>query len=101
MRNEHPYALIDNAEEKQYEFQIGAFIPRIEYIKVNNTIYLTHTEVPEKLRSRGIGSELVAQVLHRIEQKNLSLIPLCPFVALYIKQHPEWRKLVMKGITIT
>tara|TARA_R110000868_G_scaffold54979_1_gene171235 strand:- start:780 stop:944 length:165 start_codon:yes stop_codon:yes gene_type:complete len=52
------------------------------------------------MEGKGIGSALVLKVLEDIEKKNLALIPLCPFVALYLKRHPEWKKLVMKGIKI-
>ncbi|VAX23400.1 Predicted acetyltransferase [hydrothermal vent metagenome] len=92
--------LVDNEQLKQYEFHIDKFVPKIEYIKEKDKIYLTHTEVPTNLEGKGIGSDLVKNVLEDIERKNLTLIPLCPFVALYIKRHPEWKKLVLKGINI-
>ena len=92
------YELIDNEKAKQYEFHVGDTIPRIEYIKAQNQIYLTHTEVPKGLEGKGIGAALVKRVLEDIEQKDLTLVPLCPFVALYIKRNPDWRKLVLKGI---
>ena len=94
------YKLIDNQEAKQYEFHIDGLVPRIEYIKAQNQIYLTHTEVPTQLEGKGIGAELVKQALEDIEKQGLTLVPLCPFVALYIKRHPDWRKLVMKGINV-
>lgn len=95
------YKLIDNKEKKQYEFHVGSHIAKIEYIKTNNgEIYLTHTEVPVVLEGQGIGSQLVQKVLHDIEQNDLRLIPLCPFVAGYIKKHPDWKRLVMKGVNI-
>ncbi|AKA35260.1 MAG: N-acetyltransferase [Muricauda sp.] len=92
--------LIDNTEKKQYEFQVGGHTPKIEYIKAQDKIYLTHTEVAKALEGKGIGSELVRQVLEDIKKNDLTLIPLCPFVAGYIKKHPEWRELVLKGINI-
>ncbi|MCF6297554.1 MAG: N-acetyltransferase [Flavobacteriaceae bacterium] len=94
------YTLIDNIEKKQYEFHIEEHIPRIEYIKAQNNIYLTHTEVQQKLTGKGVGTALVKQVLQDIKEKNLTLIPLCPFVAMYIKRNPEWKELVLKGINI-
>ncbi|GAB6010925.1 GNAT family N-acetyltransferase [Viscerimonas tarda] len=90
------YELIDNTEEGQYEFHVGKFIPKIEYIKtVNNEIYLTHTEAPIALEGKGIGSQLVEKSLEDIEKQGLRLIPLCPFVAKYIYKHPEWRRIVL------
>lgn len=95
------YELIDNKENKQYEFHVGNQIAKIEYIKTNNgEIYLTHTEVPVVLEGQGIASQLAEKVLLDIEKQNLRVIPLCPFVAGYIKKHPDWKHLVMKGINI-
>ncbi|MEX0288964.1 MAG: GNAT family N-acetyltransferase [Flavobacteriaceae bacterium] len=92
--------LKDNLENKRYEVQVGEEIARIEYIKAQNRIFLTHTEVPLTLEGKGIGSKMVAMALEDIERQNLTLVPMCPFVAGYIKDHPEWKKLILKGINI-
>lgn len=95
------YELIDNSPENRYEFRIGKEIAKIEYIKTkNNEIYLTHTEVPVSLEGRGIGSQLIEKTLQNIELQELRLVPLCPFVAGYIQKHPDWRRIVMRGINI-
>lgn len=95
------YELINNTDGNQYEFHVGKYLAKIEYIKTNNgEIYLTHTEVPVALEGQGIGSRLVEKVLEDIEKNGLRLIPLCPFVAGYIKKHPDWRRLVMKGFNV-
>lgn len=92
--------LIDNKEAKQYEMQVEDSIVRIEYIRALNKIYLTHTEVPQSLEGKGLGSLIVKKALEDIDKRELTLIPMCPFVAGYIKKHPEWKKLVLRGINI-
>ncbi len=91
------YELINNKTRSQYEFHIEGFIPVVEYIKTGEKIYLTHTKVPEQLAGRGIASLLVKKLLEDIRKEDLKLIPLCPFVAKYIKRHPEWEFLVLKS----
>ena len=44
--------------------------------------------------------EEVEKALKDIEKQGLRLVPLCPFVAGYIHKHPEWKRIVMKGIHI-
>lgn len=88
--------LIKNEAGHQYEFNIDGFIAKIEYIRTGNKIYLTHTEVPGELEGQGIASDLVKKVLADIQQKELKVVPLCPFVDKYIKRHPEWEFLVFK-----
>ena len=68
------YKLIDNEEKHRYEFQIDGKIAEIDYIKSN--------------------------ALADIERQGLRLVPLCPFVAGYIHKHPEWKRIVMRGIHI-
>lgn len=92
--------LTENTAKKQYEATIEGSVARIEYIKAQDKIYLTHTEVPKALERKGVGTTLVAKVLEDVDRQHLTLIPLCPFVALYLKRHPEWKRLVMKGINI-
>lgn len=92
--------LIDNAEAKQYEMHVEGSVVKIEYIRAKNKIYLTHTEVPVGMEGKGYGSQIIKMALEDIEKKDLTLIPMCPFVAGYIKKHPEWKKLVLRGINI-
>ena len=92
------HSLVDNADEKRYEFDLGDDIAIIEYIKTQGFIILTHTEVPEKYEGQGIGAELVHDVLEDLRAKKLQMIPQCPFVAQYIRRHPEWVDAVLKEI---
>jgi uncharacterized protein len=88
------YKLINDEAKKQYEFHIDGDLARIEYIKAQGQIFLTHTEVPEKFEGKGVGSALIKQVLEDIQQKGLQLVPLCPFVSAYINRHPEYNVLI-------
>lgn len=98
---EEKYDLVDHAARKQYEYHVGDLVARIEYIKSNKgEIYLTHTEVPSQLEGRGIGSRMVGEVLADIERQDLLLVPLCPFVAGYIRKHPEWKRIMKQGVSV-
>ena len=94
-------SLYDNEMTNQYEVSIDGKLSRIEYIKTKKEIYLTHTEVAKGQEGNGIGKEMIAEALADIKNKKLKLVPLCPFVAGYIKKNPEWKELVLKGINIS
>ncbi|MEZ4778402.1 MAG: GNAT family N-acetyltransferase [Flavobacteriaceae bacterium] len=90
--------IIDNSQKKRFEALVEGHTAIIEYIRAKDgIIYLTHTEVPKELGGKGVGSALVKGVLERIESEGLTLAPLCPFVAAYLKRHPEWQRLLAKG----
>ena len=90
----------NNPTKKRYELQLKDKTAYLEYILAKGNIYLTHTEVPRALEGRGIGSSMILKCLEDIKARELTLVPLCPFVAGYLKKHSEWRELVLKGINI-
>lgn len=94
------YELLDNKENKRYEYQIGEYTPHIDYNKKGDVIALTHTRIPEELRGKGVGTSLVKDTLEDISRQHLKLVPLCSFVATYIKRHPEYKKLLKEDIQI-
>lgn len=92
--------LVDNTERKRYEVQVEGQTAFVEYIKAKNAVYLTHTEVPPVLEGKGIGTALVGAVLQQLKDEQAKLAPLCPFVAAYLKRHPEWKTLLAPGYNV-
>jgi uncharacterized protein len=81
----------NNSSKQRYEaLREGQVIAYSEYRPIGESIMLTHTEVDEALEGQGVGSGLVRFALEDIRSKTLSAIPLCPFVKLFIKRHPEY-----------
>ncbi len=84
--------LIDNIDnpKKRFELHVEDKIVFIEYILAKgDSMYLTHTEVPRSLEGNGLGSAIIKKTLKYIREKGYQLVPLCPFVAAYLKKHPE------------
>lgn len=90
----------ENTEKKRFEVEVENKIALIEYIRAEDKMYLTHTEVPTELEGKGIASSMAKQVLQQIKDENLKLVPLCPFIASYIKRHPEWKEILAKGYNV-
>jgi predicted GNAT family acetyltransferase len=57
-------------------------------------IVFTHTEVPPAHEGQGIGSALIGFALHSARERGLKVIPICPFVAAYLKKHEEQQDLL-------
>lgn len=90
--------LVLNEAKKRFELEVDGHIAFIEYIlNKENIIFLTHTEVPPALGGKGVGSKIVQLALEYIKGKGYALAPLCPFVAKYLRSHPEWQTLLAKG----
>lgn len=84
----------DNAAARRIEVEIDGRLAQIAYRMRGNVIVFTHTEVPPELEGRGIASRMARFALDLARDRELEVIPLCPFVAAYIHRHAEYEALV-------
>ena len=84
----------DVPERSRYELAADGSTAFLEYAKAERTITLVHTEVPEALSGKGIGSRLVRGALDDIRAKHLRVVAECEFAAAFIERHPEYRDLL-------
>ena len=60
----------------------------------NGALVLPHTVVPPAFEGKGVASALATAALGYAREHGLKVKPICPFMAGYIKKHPEWQDLV-------
>lgn len=53
-------------------------------------IIADHTGVPDSMRGLGVGKVLVERLVADAREKQVKIVPLCPFVNAQRKRHPEW-----------
>jgi predicted GNAT family acetyltransferase len=87
----------DNEKMSRYEFTVDGKTAFSEYRLSPGTITFLHTEVPNEFRGKGIGSKLVRGELEAARARGLKVTARCPFVAGYIREHPEFQDLVPKS----
>ncbi|HZV19565.1 MAG TPA: GNAT family N-acetyltransferase [Sphingobium sp.] len=80
----------------RYDVPLEGGTATADYIRKGNTLLVTHTFVPEALRGRGAGAVLVKALLDDVRAQDLKVVPLCSFVAAYMRRHPETRDLLAK-----
>jgi len=51
------------------------------------TVY--HTEVLPQAEGKGLAKKLLAAMVEYVRSHHLKVIPLCPYVHLQFRQHPE------------
>lgn len=84
----------DNPERHRYELTVDGVTAFVIYKRERDQIVLVHTEVPDALAGKGVGSRLARGTLDAIRAEGIKLVPQCPFIAKYIGKHPEYRDLV-------
>ena len=85
----------DNPEAKRFEIHVdGDLAGVMEYIPLPGKIIATHTEVYPEFEGKGVGSTLVAEALGQLRADSRKIQPLCPYVAAYLRRHPDYDDVV-------
>jgi uncharacterized protein len=86
--------VFDNEAQSRFELDLGQAIAVASYKRDGDTITLLHTEVPQELSGRGIGSRLAGGVFRLLRQRGARVITKCPFMATYAARHPEYANIL-------
>lgn len=86
-----------NEGDSRFEaFGAGHLLGYIDYTTNEKVMDLPGTLVFPEFEGQGVGSELVRQTLDMIREidKDLRVTPTCPFIAVWIKRHPDYQDLL-------
>jgi predicted GNAT family acetyltransferase len=94
-------AVRDNPSLHRFELEVDGHIAFSEYARTPDTITFMHTEVPEAMAGKGIGSKLIRGALNLARADGLKVIARCPFVKAYIEKHPDAADLSKHPVSAT
>ena len=86
--------VIHLTEKSRFEIHLEGQMAELDYRLRDSVISFTHTGVPHALEGRGIGSLIVRTGLNYAREQGYKVIPLCSFVAAYIRRHAEYSDLL-------
>lgn len=82
--------------EDTHRFQtvVGGLKAFITYQRDGGRLVLDHTWVPPELEGHGLAGKLTRVALEYARAEGLQVVPECPYVAAWIREHPEYQDLV-------
>jgi uncharacterized protein len=80
----------------RFELERDSHVAYLEYNLAGKILQLIHTEVPEALRGKGMASALAESALQWAREHQVKVDVICPYVAGYLKKHPEYSDLLLK-----
>jgi uncharacterized protein len=90
--------IADNPAERRYEAHVGDRLAGFaEYRAVPGRVVFVHTQVLPEFEGRGVGSRLAAGALDDVRARGLGMTPKCPFIAAYVRRHPQYADLVREA----
>ena len=87
--------IADNPASHRFELTAhGAVAAYAEYNTLKQGLLFTHTEVLPAYEGQGFGSRLARFALDDVRRRGVKAIPVCKFIAGFIRKHPEYLDLV-------
>lgn len=89
-----PIQITHRPDIGRFEAHIDGLRCEIDYQLDGQIVHITHTGVPPALEGRGIAAALVKTALGWARAQGYKVVPLCSYVQVYVRRHPEWQDLI-------
>jgi predicted GNAT family acetyltransferase len=84
----------NNEEAQRFESQVDGLRALLTYRRFPGRIVFNHIEVPPPLESKGLAAKLARTGLDFARANHFRVVPLCPYVAAFIRKHAEYHDLL-------
>ena len=82
-------------DESRYTLWVdGEAVGVADYAVRGADVVFLHTEIAPEHRHEGLGERLVEAALDDAHERGAHVVPLCPFVAEFIADHPDYPELL-------
>lgn len=79
----------------RFEVRVGEHGGVLHYHLEGQRMVFTHTEVDPALEGQGIAGKMARTALDWARGQGYQVEPLCPYIASYIKRHPEYQAMTL------
>jgi predicted GNAT family acetyltransferase len=80
----------------RFELERDGHVAYLEYTLAGHVLALIRSEIPDSLRGSGIASTLAKTAFDWARDHHMKVDVVCPFVAAYLENHPEYSGMVMR-----
>ena len=85
----------DNPQQRRIEIRVdGELAGSVVYRRRPGRIVFRHTEIDDAYEGQGLGSQLARAALEEARDRGEQVVAVCPFIARFIREHPEYADLV-------
>jgi predicted GNAT family acetyltransferase len=95
MTSESLIEVRDRPAERQFVITVdGEDAGVATYRLRDSVITFLHTEIRPAFGGRGLGARLATGALDDARRRGLGVVPICPFIAKFIGEHPAYQDLL-------
>lgn len=94
MNPANQYIVTLNETDLRFEVPTKEGLAYVDYRWSGEILLLLYIFVPVSIRGKGISSALLEHVLNYAKEKKVKIKVFCPYIAKYIRMHPEHQELL-------
>lgn len=84
-------AVTHNSRRSRFEIAVeGRRVGLAEYTEDDGRRIFFHTEVDDAYSGQGLAGALIRAALEATRAAGLRIVPVCPYVAAFVKRHHDW-----------
>ncbi|MBS2545841.1 DNA polymerase IV [Catenulispora sp. NL8] len=85
--------VVDNELEDRFEIWHGDRLAGFAaYRRRDDATVFVHTQIEPEFEGKGLASVLARRALDETVARGQAIIPVCPFIAAYLRKHPEYEE---------
>lgn len=88
---------IEHEPGRGFHVDVNGHRSELHYTLSGGRMAITHTQVPDALRGRGIAGQLVRAAFDRARAEGWTVAPQCSYAAAWAERHPEVGDLLAEG----
>ena len=85
---------VDNSAQGRFELTESGHLTYASYKIVDGKMLIPYVEAAIPLRGTGAAGRLMTQVAAAAPAKNVKVVPLCGYAAMWFRRHPEHKDLL-------
>lgn len=78
---------LDNEARSRFEYHRDGGVTYANYRRQDGALYIDYVEAPVSLRGTGAAGELMEYIVDQANQEELTIIPVCTYVAAWLRRH--------------
>ncbi|MGB3414394.1 MAG: GNAT family N-acetyltransferase [Microbacteriaceae bacterium] len=91
MNTETPVEVLHQPDEHRFVIcQDGKIAGRAEYLTKGDARVFIHTVIDPEYAGQGLAVKLVNKALKNTQDSGLRIVPVCPFVAAFLKRNHDF-----------
>ena len=83
------YPIEHHPENSRFQALVEGHLCVADYTLSPGVMHIVHTGVHPSLEGRGIAAALIAAAFEHARTQQLKIDPVCSYVRVYIRRHPE------------